>query len=219
MFKLRQYTGYFLQSVKNRGLWCTLRMLWYEIYWEVKLGINSRSIENPDESNYRTDAFHHYQGASYRIASQFFQQIPAAFTDAAFYDIGCGKGRILILANYYGFTKISGVEFAPELLEKAKENIARYELNKKVKTSIRLHEADACNFIFPDGKKIFFLFNPFGKQVMERFLANPVFNKQKEEILLIYLNPVFEEIISAGGFKKIFTLKNKTYTEGVIFVK
>ncbi len=41
-------------------------------------------------------------------------------------DLGCGKGRVLLLASHWGFREVRGVEFAQELCEIAKKNIATY---------------------------------------------------------------------------------------------
>lgn len=44
--------------------------------------------------------------------------------NGAFVDIGCGKGRVLLLAAEFGFRRVTGVEFAKELCEIARDNIA-----------------------------------------------------------------------------------------------
>ena len=40
---------------------------------------------------------------------------------SGFVDFGCGKGRVLLLAAGFGFARITGVEFAKELCDIAKE--------------------------------------------------------------------------------------------------
>src|SRR5579863_1456132 len=47
---------------------------------------------------------------AFSYLSKFFPSDSQEFT---FFDIGCGKGRVLMLAALQGFNKIVGVEFAP----------------------------------------------------------------------------------------------------------
>ena len=49
----------------------------------------------------------------------------ARLRDFTFIDLGCGKGRVLLMASDYPFKKIIGVEFMPELHRAAQKNIAR----------------------------------------------------------------------------------------------
>src|SRR6476646_1262783 len=46
--------------------------------------------------------------------------------DFTFIDLGCGKGRVLLMASDYPFQKIVGVEFMPDLVGAAQKNIAGY---------------------------------------------------------------------------------------------
>src|SRR5206468_4366794 len=54
-------------------------------------------------------------------AITFLDEDPRAFT---FVDLGCGKGRPLLIAARLGFARIIGVEFAPELVAVAAGNLA-----------------------------------------------------------------------------------------------
>jgi hypothetical protein len=50
----------------------------------------------------------------------------AGLQDFTFIDLGSGKGRVLLMAAAYGFKRIIGVEFMPELHRVAEENIRKY---------------------------------------------------------------------------------------------
>jgi 2-polyprenyl-3-methyl-5-hydroxy-6-metoxy-1,4-benzoquinol methylase len=45
---------------------------------------------------------------------------------ATFIDIGCGKGRVLLMAAEHGFRKIIGIDFAADLCLTARGNVEQY---------------------------------------------------------------------------------------------
>jgi len=57
---------------------------------------------------------------------QIMQALPVDFSQFTFVDLGCGKGRVLLMASDYPFQGIIGVEFMPELVSAAQKNIASY---------------------------------------------------------------------------------------------
>jgi len=78
--------------------------------------------------------------------------------DYCFLDVGCGKGRALIVASFYEFPRVIGVEYSRRLCRQARSNLAhcgvaaeRYEI---VCT-------DAATYDYPDGNLFVFLNNPF----------------------------------------------------------
>lgn len=76
----------------------------------------------------------------------------------SFVDLGCGKGRALVIAEQYGFQHVIGVEYNKSLAEIAKRNAGR---------STVIH-GDAADFILPKGKVALFLYNPFSSKIMTR---------------------------------------------------
>ena len=85
-----------------------------------------------------------------------------------FIDLGCGKGRTLILARAYGFHKAIGVEFAQELVEIAIKNILK--IAKEYPGGASVVHKDATQFVFPDGPLVVYLYNPFGPEVFEKVI-------------------------------------------------
>ena len=77
----------------------------------------------------------------------------AAFT---FVDIGCGKGRALLLAEEYPFRKIIGVEFSRRLAKIAAANAA-----KSARSASQWFTPTPANFNFPPEPLVVFLYNPF----------------------------------------------------------
>lgn len=93
-------------------------------------------------------------------------------TGYTFIDFGCGKGRALFLAAEFPFSQIHGVEFAPELVRKARENIRTYRNPQQLCHHLEVFEGDASTFPLPAGPLVLFLYNPFGKRVMSEVVNN-----------------------------------------------
>lgn len=84
---------------------------------------------------------------------------PAALT---FIDIGCGKGRTLLVAAKYGFKAVIGVEADGALCETARKNL-------KSSTAQIVH-ADAREFELPAGHLFLYFYDPFGGAVLEQVI-------------------------------------------------
>jgi SAM-dependent methyltransferase len=125
--------------------------------------------------------------------------------NSVFVDLGCGKGRALVIAAEYGFKRVVGVEFSSVLCKEAKRNISTYLKNQGVDVDIEIIESDVCDYEIKDDENIFYLFDPFDDVVLNRVLKNLDLSieKKKRKIWLIYNNPNFRTVIEKqGNFKK-----------------
>jgi hypothetical protein len=102
------------------------------------------------------------------------RSLPHALAGCTFVDIGAGKSRTLLLASRYDFTKIVGVEFARELVDCSKRNIARFSTEWQRCRDVSVIETDAAQFAFPDGPLVIFFYNPFSRDVFDVVLGNIV---------------------------------------------
>lgn len=89
-----------------------------------------------------------------------------------FVDFGAGMGRAMFLAANYPFARIVGVEFAAELVEKCRANLRTYRNPQQQCSDLEIVAGDACDFAIPEGPLVLFLYNPFGKTVMNRVIDN-----------------------------------------------
>jgi len=79
-------------------------------------------------------------------------------------DVGCGKGRVLNWwLAHYPTHQIYGIELEQSVANKTRKRLRKY---KNVKILI----GDACSFIPADGS-LFYLFNPFNAEVIQRFMS------------------------------------------------
>ncbi|HET8891983.1 MAG TPA: class I SAM-dependent methyltransferase [Candidatus Angelobacter sp.] len=96
----------------------------------------------------------------------------AGLQDFTFIDLGCGKGRVLLMASDYPLKRIIGVEFMPELHRTAQKNISWFASGRQRCRQIETLCMDARDFQFPDGPLVVYLFNPFSEATFAQVLEN-----------------------------------------------
>ena len=100
----------------------------------------------------------------------YLRALPIAFEGYTFVDYGCGKGRALLLASEFPFKSIIGVEYASMLVDVALDNIRKYNSASQKCKNLRVFESDATHFQPPSAPSVYFLYNPFGREVLEAVL-------------------------------------------------
>lgn len=219
--KLFQYIYYFFRSLYYRGITNTFKLLSYENKYEKKLGINTHSIVNLNHltlAGKNSAQNHHYQGASYFILFSVFNKLPETVKSKPIVDFGCGKGRALFVAEQCGFTKLIGVDIAKELIVDANKNKAVYQ-KKNNTSSFEFIFENATKYQIPIEATVFYLFNPFGPNIMQSVIDNikQSVHQNPREIYCIYLNPKHREVFEHNGFDVFHIEKNKRYLEGIIY--
>ncbi|RED21275.1 SAM-dependent methyltransferase [Rhodopseudomonas thermotolerans] len=165
------------------------------IDWDARYGTDTRSTVELHGLTIAHD--------SRRFGERYQASDPSALADAVaftgldprlhrFVDLGCGKGRMLIVAAELGFKSCVGVEFAGELAATAKANVAAAGFK-----TISIVHGDAGAYAFPEQPFVLYLFNPFGKPIMERVRDN-LAKLRRAEYYVIYKNPrerrIFDEM-------------------------
>jgi predicted RNA methylase len=125
---------------------------------------------------------------------------PADWKEFTFVDVGCGKGRVLMLAALQGFDTILGIEFAPLICQIAEQNLARFSGRRPAKWSAV--NADATAVDLPsDAPLLIYSFNPFSAEIWKRFV--PVLLKAREAngkpLCLVLSGTMPEEIRAAAA--------------------
>lgn len=132
-----------------------------------------------------------YQAVDPTFFAKAIACLPREAFDARFVDLGCGKGRALILAQEAGFTKITGVELSSKLAAAAEANVSAY---------VEVICGDASKYEFTDRSTVIFLYNPFSAEVLARVLLNL---KGTANVWVIYINPVHADIVILSGMCEI----------------
>ena len=114
-----------------------------------------------------------------------------AIGEYAFFDMGCGKGRAVMLASEMGFRECVGVELDPGLAAVARRNLEMWERTGKARCAVRVMEGDATEAALPELPLLVYAYNPFRgpvvRRMMERLEAHA--GTRVGEMDLIYLVP------------------------------
>lgn len=117
------------------------------------------------------------------VNESFFQEaVRCTPRNWTFVDLGCGKGRALILASEAGFQDLIGVDFSPTLCGAARRNLAKLEIKATILCT------DATKYRLPELPCVLYLYNPFGPRILEKVLEN----LGSAPRIVVYINPVHE---------------------------
>lgn len=127
---------------------------------------------------------------------------PEKFRDAQFFDLGCGKGKaLLVYAMMYGRQArhaAVGIEFEPGLCDIAHSNARKVA---STGMGIDVHCDSARNIVryIKSTSLVIYLYNPFGGQTLRSVLAAIA----KFPHVLIYVDPVEQGVLPDFGYEVI----------------
>ena len=128
-------------------------------------------------------------------------------SDYAFFDLGCGKGRAVMVASELGFREVGGVELDPGLATIAKANLESWAKTGKARCPVHVVEGDATEVDLPALPLLVYLYNPFRAPVVRALLArlNAHAGEKRGELDMIYLVPEqATEFETATAFAKLW---------------
>ncbi len=148
--------------------------------FDLRYGVDTSGlIGGPDlRSGHKNDVFN---TAYYGMAPSRFQHViadwlsddsHAAVATYNFVDLGCGKGRAVMMASEFPFRQVIGVELNRSLAKIARRNIAAWTASGRTACPVQILRQDATEFVFPDGPCLLYLFNPFAAPVVERLIES-----------------------------------------------
>ena len=170
-----------------RWAWTYLNERWY--------GISTRSrgehVGAPDSEPYETPDY-----LLLRRTARFLR--PHVRPGDVFFELGCGKGRILAVMSRLPFAQLVGIELDPRLAQIARENVAR------LRGRHAPIEVDCSNVLETDLDRgtFFFLFNPFGRQTtgdLVNRLRDSVARRPRR-VVIVYHNAAYATLFDEAGF-------------------
>lgn len=215
------YTRYFFYIAFNWNLRLAIFIIRHEIRGEKKYGISTTGIDDLSASVAKDEREHAsiYQPANYFIAEKLFNELDKNDLDGTFLDVGCGKGRILAMAAFYGFKEITGIDFSAQLCHEAIQQ--SFLIEEKIRQAeITIECVDARQFEIPAAVSVIFMFNPFDELVMADFMkqVQRTLHHNPRKIKILYANPVCRKQLLDAGFNEIFNFRKLTYLEGSVFI-
>lgn len=125
----------------------------------------------------------------------------------SFVDLGCGKGRTLIIAAQFPFQEVIGVELSPLHYQVAADNIERYRsVGERMRCkNLRAVCANAAEFDFPSTNLLIYMYRPFlgpvFKSVLDKLYGFHA--ATGHQVLVAYSCPVEQNYLERhGGFVK-----------------
>ncbi len=220
--KFLQYLQYFFYIGFNWNFRLALFTIQHEIRGEKKYGIETSKLHHLKNLSVKGNNLEHaeiYQGANYFLLEKLFSYLQGINANKNIIDFGCGKGRVLVVAAYQGFKKITGIDFASELCDIARQNITPVKEKFPDKT-FRVININATDYNIEDDADVFFFFNPFNHVVMLAVIKNILrsLKRNPREVFAVYVNPVHKEIFLSAGFEQIFHLQKLKYVEASILM-
>ena len=213
------YIKYFFYLGFNWNFSIAIAIIRQEIKGENKYNINTTGADELNDLSKKGIETSHatiYMPVSYLLLEEIFRQMPPSETKH-FMDIGCGMGRALCVAAHHGYNKISGVDFSKELCAEATANL---QVTKQLFPSLNFSviTKDAMNFEIPADVDCIFLFNPFDVVIMGAVVYNIMESIQENprEMIVIYANPLYQDLFEEKGFEEVFHTKEMKYLEAAI---
>lgn len=123
---------------------------------------------------------------------------PEETAKATFVDLGCGKGRVLLLAAQRPFARVVGVELDPRLVAVAERNVAAWSVSHGL-TPPAVVWADAAEVPLQGDPLVLYLYNPFPAEVLDRVLRR----FRGRQTVIAYVHPVDRNLVEAHGFRPL----------------
>jgi SAM-dependent methyltransferase len=114
----------------------------------------------------------------------------------AFVDLGCGKGRALVVASEAPFRRLVGIELANPLAVIARRNARSVRQRYPRRTAIEIIRGDAASVPLPQGDLVIFLYHSFEKALVARVASRVAEGESDQrEVFFIYENPVHGDVL------------------------
>ena len=140
-------------------------------------GILARRTNDIDDIDGESD--HQYFPSPRRLVHTTISNISGNLENLTFVDFGSGMGRVVFCAAKYRFQEVVGVEYLPELHEKAVENEKQFRNKFSESSPISLICDDATNCEIPSNDCLLNFYNPFGEEVFAKVVDRIVDTHQK----------------------------------------
>ena len=187
-----------LTPIKTIGLIDTIRLFRYYYLFEGKYSTKTRRWVFPDDLNVERETPERgtkYYPLDFLSLYRIFKFLPVDFKDSVFLDLGCGKGRPLLVALKHGFRKVIGVEYDKNLCDICLNNLKNYAKSKNYDCKYEVIEMDVSLYEVDDDVNVVLLFNPFDDYILEKVMSNINKSiKRKNRILyIVYSNPIHKD--------------------------
>lgn len=123
---------------------------------------------------------------------------PSAY---AFVDIGCGKGRPLVVASEFAYQRIIGVEWSPQIAALARANADIIAARHPGRARIEIEVGDATIVRAPATSVVFYMYHAFNRELVAALASNLERQLQAdlEHAFVVYYDPVHSAVFDQSS--------------------
>lgn len=165
---------------------------------------------------------HFYVATTASIICEILSSLSLQPNKYVFVDMGSGKGRALLVASEFPFVKIVGIELSESLHRIAQENVNRYKPASQQCAAFDLRCMDALDYSYEDAPLVLFLFDPFGRDILQRIIANleSSLKARPRDAYVVYVYPQYEDLLQNSSVLQRVTvggLKWRPWSQYVVY--
>jgi SAM-dependent methyltransferase len=175
-----------------------------EMRWDRRLGIDTTGFIPPPDLGLVNDAEKDggvNNSTPPGIATFLISQLLPRAKGFTFLDIGSGKGRVLLIASRFPFSRVVGFERSQQMNEIAACNVKQFAKHYPDMLTVEIVGGDATRHPLPDGPLVIYLANPFGRKTMRDLVASvkASYQQSPRKIICVYYNALFADEFSQLG--------------------
>ncbi len=223
MKTLLQYSRLLLYIISNWNTRVGFFMLYHDIRGALKYGSRKTFVPVPlDRLTLRhadITRSSHYEAVSFYMLEKLFIAFQENFRAKSIIDLGCGKGRVMVVAAHHGFIRVTGIDIAKELCQEAVANM-RKTGEKFPGLNWQVLNGNVLNYDIKPDDSVFFMFNPFTEDILLSFLNRLAqsCSLYPRKTWFIYANPQYADILKQNGYKTV-CLQQRMHHRGEILLK
>lgn len=191
-----------------------------EIKGEYKYRISTAGYEKLSDKGidkFTLNQAFSYMPSNYVLLERVFRKVNQFSHNQTILDMGCGKGRALIVASRFGFVHLKGIELVPAYCRKTIDLLTQVKkADNKIEFQVQC--MDALCYTLEDNMQVLFFYNPFKERVMMEVIKNikSSLKRAPRNLYIVYLNPLFRQNFKDEGFKEIYSVSRYKYLKACI---
>lgn len=222
MKKIWKYISHFFYVAINWNIWMAFFMLYDNIRGSIKYGPDTFApVELTRLTIVKGDVnkASRYEAVSFYMLEQLFKAFRRISGKTSVVDLGCGKGRMMMVAAHFGFTEIIGIDFATEVCEQAVDNMKKKE-KQFPQINWRVINQNVEDYEIRPDDSVFFMFNPFSQPVLKTFLRKLDISCDQfpRTTYFLYASPQHQKLLLDNGYAIVYQ-KQKMYLKSLIAVR
>ena len=218
-----QYIHFFFYNAFNWNIWLAFFRLYDDIRgalkYQLKRSFPPIPLRNLTLVNADITKSSPYEAVSYYMLEKLLLHMQKISAECFIVDLGCGKGRVMVVAAHLGFKRITGIDFAKELCVEAARNM---ETTQRSVPGIEWQVicVNVLDYSIKPEDSVFFMFNPFVEETLQVFLDD-LDNSCKllpRKTWFLYASPLHALALQNRGYEIIYQQKLLNM-EGIILSK